>query len=119
MTTITLFGKGTEDIFYDRYEGDIIVHYYLICETDENNNVIRAISFAYGGGRYFDLYQEELIREKVKTLDDAKAFDVATEPAHYENETRLSSIMEASESNPFFTTWMAHHRKLFYYEYDD
>lgn len=124
MTTITLFDKGTEDIRYNHYDGDIIVDYYLMCETDEHNNVIRAFSFAYGGdNRYFELYQQDLISENVKTLDDAKAFDVAfdipAEYAHYENETRLSSIMEVSESNPFFTTWMAHHRKVFYYEYDD
>ncbi len=117
MTTITLFRKGTEDIFYDRYEGDIIVDYYLMTETDENNNIIRAFSFAYGGEhRYFDLGEEDLIREKVQTLDDAKTFNVADEPAHYENETRLSSIMEVSESNPFFITWMEHHRK--YYDYE-
>lgn len=119
MTTITLFRKGNEDIFYDRNEGDIIVHYYLMTETDENKNVIRALSFAYGGQhRYFNLGEEDLIREKVHTLDDAKTFNVAVEPAHYENETRLSSIMDVSESNPFFITWMEHHRKFFYYEYE-
>ena len=117
--TITVFNKGTEDIFYDRYEGDIIVHYYLICETDDNNNVVNAFSFAYGGEhRYFTLGEEDLIREKVKSLDDAKKFKVAADkPAHYDDETRLSSIMEVSESNPFFVAWMERHRKDFDYEY--
>jgi hypothetical protein len=110
MTTIHLFEKGTEDIFYDSIEGDIIIDYYLMCELDEDANVIKVFTFAYGNDSYFCLYEEELLKN-VKTLEDAKAFEVAKdEPASRDNESRLSSIMEVSEDNPFFREWMKYHR---------
>lgn len=119
MTTITVFDKGTEDIAYDPFEGDIIVNYYLICETDENENVVRVVTFAYGSqDHYFALYEEELLKE-VKSLKDAKAFKVAKdEPANREYECRLSWLMKVSDEDPFFVAWMERHRKEYDWEYD-
>lgn len=121
MTTITVFCKGTEDIFYDQMEGDLIVNYYLICETDEDENVVRVVTFAYGSqDHYFALYDEELLKERVKTLKDAKSFKVADEsPADRDNECRLSWLMKVSDEDPFFVAWMEHHRKKYDWEYDD
>jgi hypothetical protein len=119
-TTIHLFRKGTEDIFYDNMEGDIIIQYYLMCEVDEGGNIIDVFTFAYGGDdSYFYLYEEELLK-KVKTLEDAKAFKVAKDqPASRDNECRLSSIMEVNDDNPFFRQWMEYHRREYYWLYED
>jgi hypothetical protein len=118
--TIHLFSKGTEDIFYCNIEGDIIIHYYLMCEVDEEGNVIQAISFAYGGDdSYFLLGEEDILKNNVKTLEDAKKFKVASvASASRDDECRLSNIMKVSEDNPFFTEWMAYHRRIFYWLYD-
>ncbi len=120
MTTIHLFRKGIEDIFYDNTEGDIIIEYYLMCEVDEEENITDVFTFAYGGNdSYFYLYEEELLK-KVKTLEDAKAFKVAKDhPASRENECRLSSIMEVSEDNPFFRQWMKYHRREYDWLYEE
>lgn len=122
MTTIHLFPKGTEDIFYDNMEGDIIIYYYLMCEVNEHGNVINSISFAYGGegDSYFLLGEDDMLKKNVKTVEDAKTFKVAKdEPASRDDECRLSNIMKVSEDNPFFTEWMAYHRREFDWLYEE
>jgi hypothetical protein len=124
ISTIHIFRKGTEDIFYDRMEGDIIVNYYLMCEVDNNDTVLKAFSFAYGGGcgndgDYFDLEEDEKIRRQIKTLDDAKKFNVAEHvPANRENECGPERFMKESEEDPFYKKWMELHRVDYYWLYE-
>lgn len=120
MATVKLFQKGTEDIFYDRIEGDTIVDYYLICELDKRGMVEKSCSFAYSASHdtYFFMNDNDAM-SKIKVLKDAEDFDVCFEPASVENETRLSNIMKISEENDIFNTWMAFHRQHYDYLYNE
>lgn len=119
MTTVKLFNKGTEDIFYDQVEGDTIVLYYLICESDQNGSVLRSCSFAYSPEHdtYFSMNDDDR-RKQIETIIDADAYDVALESASVEDECRLSTIMEVNEDNEIFNVWMNFHRTEFPYLYE-
>jgi hypothetical protein len=120
LTRVQLFEKGTEDIAYCPIEGDIIVNYYLMCELVSNDNVLTSISFAYGSrDNYFDLYEYDQLAQ-IKTLTDAEAYQVAKDQGPKPDmECRLSQLMKVDESDPFFTEWMAFHKKKYYYLYDE
>lgn len=120
-TRVQLFQKGTEDIAYCPIEGDIIVNYYLMCKIDNKDSVVRSISFAYGACRdaYFDLDEDDQLAQ-IKTLTDAEAYQVAKEQGPTPDmECRLSQIMKVDESEPFFTEWIAFHKKKYDWLYDE
>lgn len=119
MTTVTLFKKGTEDIFYDHMEGDIIVNYYLLCETDENGNVVDSCAFAYSACEdvYFNKNTKKL--GKIKTLEEAHMFDVAEHSASVDQICSLSWLMKTNKSLGFLNKWMEFHKKEYSYMNDE
>lgn len=115
-SSIVVLQKGDADIFYDQYEGDIIVYYYLLCETDDNVHVTRTCVFAYSCGQtYFDMNTS--ITKNIKTLDEAKKLDIAVYPPSLDQECRLANLMEMDSD--FYVEWLKFKKKFFFYERDD
>lgn len=103
MPVIVLW-KANDDIFYNRFEGDTTIDYYLIYDSDDDVYVTRTCAFAYSPSidTYFDMNTERT--ENIDTVVEAKETDIALYPASTEDECRLSSLMQID--GDFFVAWM-------------
>lgn len=104
---ITIFKKGTEEIYYNFIQGDIYVHYYLLCKFD-NERVTKSYSFAYSP--CIDIYFSMEDYDRLNNIIDFKKannYIVSTKPASVDNIKYLNEIMNDEE---FIYLWKLYHR---------
>jgi hypothetical protein len=109
---ITVFEQGWEDIMYDRYEGNTLVYYYLLCDLDGDKVIhpSRTLAFGYSPSHnlYFELYESTQL-QTLRTRKEVDEYVVASRhPVTMDDVCPLSAIIQ---DDSYYTVWMNYHRK--------